>query len=713
MKDVWHVVETAFDIYKNKGFEGLCTQGSSYFHVRASLEEGLHCAPQDEEYMRLPANVTLETPRHPISKTGCYLPGITGAHPLLREEAVNLPSPICFGLHVGEERFDMCQSHVEQYRRALCLKNGILTRTMVWHTRQGAQVTCEFTRFVSRDEPHLLWQTVTLTADRPCDVQVTANIDETVKTNGFQHATGIQKIVTKNRASVFVTTDTGDTVRMETLLLAPYSFVPVWEDHLEGFFDLAAGKPLTIRRLTALSSSLDEKETDLEAELTDAMGRFDQLRENHERVWASLWASCHIEIEGDDEAQYALNVNLYHMLRVSHPAENRVAVCAKGFAGEAYFGHFFWDSEVYLLPMYLYTMPEAGRALTEYRIHSLPGACANAKAYGYSGARYAWEASVDGREQCPNWQYCDHEVHVTADVVFGLWHDFVATGDRSFLRRAFPVFVQTARYWAERVTRWSDGRVSLDGVMGPDEYICLCNNNAYTNALVKIALDCTRRAAALLDITLEPFLLDEINEICEKLPLPTLPSGLVAQCDRFDEYAEPAFQTFWPDRSKPFGTCVSQERNYRVKALKQADTLMLPFICPDFFDEAQLAAHFDYYEPYTTHDSSLSYAVHATLAARLGRVDMAKEFFDRARVIDLDGGAAEGVHIANCGGLWQAVVMGFCGLKPAYAAEKPVFTPQLPTAWKSVRFPLIFGGKRYHVHVTREGVTLRERGTIT
>ena len=147
-----------------------------------------------------------------------------------------------------------------------------------------------------------------------------------------------------------------------------------------------------------------------------------------------------------------MNFSIYHLLRSVNPDDSRVAVCAKGYSGEAYFGHFFWDTEVYLLPFYLYTNPELAKKLVEFRIQTLPGAMANAKAYGYPGARYPWESSVSGEEQCPNWQYADHEIHVTADVVHGIWHYYQAAGDIEFLKNALPVLKETARYWFLPVT---------------------------------------------------------------------------------------------------------------------------------------------------------------------------------------------------------------------------------------------------------------------
>lgn len=721
-EELWLISD---DVPENsKGFEGFATQGNPYYHLRASLEEGLSAAPQDEEYMRLPANVTLEKPRHPRSKSGFYIPGITGRHPLLGEVIVNLPSPIVLRLKVADEVFDMDSSDYRNYQRQLDARDGVLERSFDWHTKSGTVLHCVFTRAALYQQSQLLWQSLQIRADQDCLVEVYAEIDGAVKTNGYNHFETVETLAGENWLGLNLTTDTQGQVAMLSLLEGAETFAPDGKG-LCARLTLSAGVETEVKRLTQFTSTMDSHFQPLDqgrveaakAALKDRMSVFPELLVQHQEAWAELWSHSFVEIEGDDQAQKQVNMAVYHLLRTAHPGESRMAVCAKGFAGEAYFGHFFWDSEVYLLPFYLYTQPEAARSLTEYRLRTLPGAIQNAKSLGYPGAKYAWEASSDGTEQCPNWQYCDHEIHINADVVFGLWHDFCASHDLEFLRRSLPVLIETSRYWLARVTWHKDGEISLDGVMGPDEYICFCKNNAYTNFMVRYALEITLKALELAGQT-EQYLsyqeVEQIRQVIEKLPAPKTDEGLVWQCEGFADYAEPEFDRLWPDRSRPFGTFISQERNYRIKALKQADVLMLPFLFPSLWNKETLAQNYDYYEPYTTHDSSLSYVVHAALAARLGRKEQAEDFFVRAGSIDFDGGAAEGVHIANCGGLWQAVVMGFAGFLPAYASQgqEPSFAPALPAHWQKVSFPLLFKGRRYQVTVTAEEVVCQLKEEI-
>jgi kojibiose phosphorylase len=360
----------------------------------------------------------------------------------------------------------------------------------------------------------------------------------------------------------------------------------------------------------------------------------------------------------------------------------------------------------------------------EFRLNTLEGARRNASLYGYRGARYPWESSVTGDEQCPNWQYADFEVHVTADVAHGIKHCHAATGDDDLAFRAAETLVETARYWASRVERRADRSVNLNGVMGPDEYTCFSNNNAYTNEMVKRALGFTletlkalerqrpaQHAALVERLGIARAELADFGSIAAALPVRARADGVVMQCDHFENLESIDFDAVWTDRSRPFGHFISQERNYRSRALKQADVLMLAYLFPAEFPLQRLAANYDYYVPLTTHDSSLSCVVHSVLAARLGRHEEAYRLFERALDIDLDaaaGGAAEGIHIANCGGIWQAVVMGFAGMRWAYESTAPSFKPRLPRHWTSVEFPLRHRGRLYAVRITPEKVEVRE-----
>lgn len=710
--------ETYIDPMATKHYEGAFAQGSGYVHIRGSYEEGLAAALQDESYMRLPANVTIEKPRHPRSKWGTYVPGITGFHPLLREELVNLPNPLWFCPMESGERLDMDESRIEGYYRALNMRNGLLVRRFVWHTKSGARLACSYERFVSMRRKNIILQRFRYEALEGCaKLTLRSTIQEKVRTNGYDHFNSVEKQDGAGRTIVKVVTDTGDRVTLVSEITCDKGCFAVENGHQTSYIDLTPGESFTVIKGTRITTSRDEGQNSIEPMPMD----YQALFEESAACWIKLWQQAEVLIEGDEKAQLALNFSIYHLLRSASRDDDRIAVCAKGFAGEAYFGHFFWDSEIYLLPFFLYNFPETAKNLVSFRVRTLGGALRNASDYGYSGARYPWESSVSGLEQCPNWQYADHEIHVTADVVFGLWHYFKATGDAAFLLCAAPVFVETARYWLDRVNLCKDGNVSLNGVMGPDEYVLICDDNAYTNFMVRHALSCTlevlrltrEKAAHVYDtLGVDEAFLEKVKIVMNGLKCLTRDDGVILQCAGFEKLEEPDFEKLWPDRSRHFGACVSQERNYRTKALKQADVLMLPYLFPTSFTKEQVEKNLAYYMPYTTHDSSLSAIVHAILLAGIGKEEEAYAFFERALDIDLSyagGGTAEGIHIANCGGIWQAVVAGFAGMRFAYGADTPTFAPRLPKHWKKLSFHLVYAKHSYNVTIEGKEVYLTRR----
>ncbi len=458
-----------------------------------------------------------------------------------------------------------------------------------------------------------------------------------------------------------------------------------------------------------------------------AAAGFDRLAAESDAVWRERWAATDVVVEGDPASQLALRVSLYHMLRAVVEDDSRCAIDAKAAAGEAYCGRYFWDTEVFILPLFLYTRPAVGSTLARFRVSSLPGARRNAQRYGYPGARYAWESAPSGDENCPNWQYCDHEVHVTADAAYGLWHAHLTNpDDTGFLRDAVEVFIETARYWCERVT-WNAARDAYEMlmVMGPDEYTPFSRNNAYTNRLAALALNLAasaweeleRRdasvAAGLRDkLRLDGRELVRFRQIAGKLRIPyDERRRLVLQSDDFFDYEPLDFARWWPDRTKRIGACVSQERLYRSQVLKQGDVVQLIVLFPHEFDAEQMRIAYETYEPLTSHDSSLSKSMHAILAAWLGRDDDALRFWNESVGLDLQAGeAAEGIHAACAGANWQVAVLGFAGLRTRMQSDVLHLSPRLPRTWTALRFTLVWAGQPLYVSIERERVTIEHRG---
>lgn len=701
----WLLEESAFDAEHALAWEGLLTQGSGTLHIRGSLDEHLTGAPQNQDVLRMPGNVTAERFAATPAKWGTYLPGIFGPHPMLDREMINLPWFLELAPTVEGERLDVLRCDVRDWQRTLDLRDGVLTRTLTWHTQAGPVLQLTFERFVSAVTPRLVVQSLTVTTDRPVDVTLHAGIDADVRTSGYDHLTGVT-FETDAGLRCIVRTDGGDEIRIASGLRD--SANSTWTSHVKERrvehttrLRVSPDAPATVHKRTYVS---DSRTADALPEPT-----FDQnddaLRAEHAAHWHARWEACDVVVEGDARSQRALRVALYHLLRCHVPDNPAVAIDAKGYAGDAYFGRFFWDTEMYMLPFYLYTDPRRARSLTDFRIQSLPGARANAAAYGYPGARFAWESDDTGRECCAAWPYRDHELHVTADVVYGVAHYARAAADPGYLSGpAKELLAEVARFWVARTdTRAGDDHPSLLGVMGPDEYTPLGSNNAYTNAMVSFALRLAAEHGACGADEARTF-----RAVADGLPVPRDENGVVLQCEEFPRLADPRFDALWPGREGGYANHVPMERIYRTKAMKQADVLMLMMLFPDAFTDDEVAAAWDTYLPWTTHDSSLSPGAHAIVACRLGRMDDAAAFWRACSDVDLDiegGGAAQGIHIANAAAAWMVAVFGFAGLTSALWSDALRLRPRLPDGWTRLAFPLAWRGSRVHVDM-QPGTTM-------
>lgn len=729
--DTWKICEKTYDEKLNKNFEGLFTQGNGYLSIRGSFEEELSGAAQNDRYWRMPANVTLEKSMHPKSKWGVYVPGIVGSHPLLNEEMVNLPYILGLNIYVDNNRFDMEKSVYDNYNRELDLKTGVLLRKVTWFINKQS-IELSFSRFVSMARKNIVVQEIRIKpVEADTRIKLQSFIEGDVTTNGYNHFIVNEASYKNGIIQCHVKTDLEDDVLMMSKLLFPCEAEEEFQIINErvmhnGVIVIKKDEEAVIRKISAIKTKKDRIISglinDAANELKKAVDNVDKLYGEHVDEWEKRWNASDIAIKGDDRSQLAVRFSIYHLLRSVNEENDRVAIDAKGAAGEAYFGHYFWDTEIYLLPFYLYTNPAAAKNLLMFRYNTLEAAKQNAISYGYRGAKYPWESSISGREQCSNWQYKDLEVHISADIVYAIWHYYNATGDKCTLFNYFiDVMYEISRFWIKRADREKDGTYSIKGVMGPDEYLLFTNNNAFTNYMVKYALKRTLETLDMIkqnDEKLYDYKVSSLGitedelalmmEVMNKLNLPiNSDKHFIWQCDGFDDLVDLDFDSIWTDRSKPFGHFISQEKNYRSKALKQADVIGLLWLFDRDFDGETIKNCMKYYEPITTHDSSLSYIIHSIVYSHMGDRQRAFEFFIKSLGIDLyEHGAAEGIHIANCGGIWQAVVFGFCGLNNLMEDGEIKLKPALPEGWESVKFKLKYKDKLYNITVSNDKVVL-------
>lgn len=740
----WNLIERSYDSDLSKYYEGLFTQGNGYIHVRGSYEEGLIDSKQDREYDRKPANVTLEKHEKEKTKWGTYIPGIVGKHPFLMTEIINLPYIFELRFLINGRRLDMDESHIAGFTRWLCMKDGVLYRKIEYVGNNAERLEFYYSRFISKKRRHTAIQRVEIRClEGEASIEAEAGINSGVKTNGFEHFSGRKLEADADKVCVEVQTNGGNTVSMLSRLSIERPSAQGEDIRIEGVTDASRAYQKGAVHIRCGETIVAEKrisfatDRDLEGAgdptvrgaqyLKEACeNTFGQLYMEHEAEWNREWKGADIRIEGNENIQLASRMSIYHLIRCKPAEDWRIAICAKGYAGEAYFGRYFWDTEISMLPFFLHTDVEAAKNLIRFRYETLDGARRNAAAYGYEGARYPWESSINGDEECANWQYADHEIHVTADVVYALMHYVKAAGDMEFLKDfGAEIMVETARYWCRRVDWDKDGTCHLLGVMGPDEYLPMTRDNTYTNHMVIYSLNETLHTLEWMKNNHQESyraLVKKVSlEEAEKADFAKTAGALVKGFDEesefilqsqdFMSYADIDFNEIWTDRSKYFGQLISQEKNYRSKALKQADLLELMLLFPDSFSDRQLEVNYDYYEPITTHDSSLSAAVHGILCSWMGRDDDALEFLDRVISIDMapeKKGAEEGIHIANCGGIWQMLIYGFAGLKSAVCSEELVLEPHLPEQIRSMEFPFLWHGDEYCISVDHTGYEIKK-----
>jgi trehalose/maltose hydrolase-like predicted phosphorylase len=441
---------------------------------------------------------------------------------------------------------------------------------------------------------------------------------------------------------------------------------------------------------------------------------FDGLLGEHRAAWARRWDEADIRIEGDPQLQRDVRFALFHLM-ASVADHGEAAVGARGLTGPAYKGHVFWDSDVFVLPFLAATHPAAARAMLEYRVRRLSAAQGVARRFGRAGARFPWESAVDGLDVTPmsarlptgelvRIRTGEIEEHIVADVAWATACYLDWTGDVDFGRGAGrELLIETARYWASRVRFDSGGHGHIYGVIGPDEYHEPVDDNAFTNVMARWNL---RRAAALPAVATDER--DRWLAISDALIDGYDPeTGRYEQFAGFDKLEPVMVATLAPRRPIAGDLLLGTERATRAQVIKQADVLMLHHLVPDEVAPDSLGPNLEYYEPRTSHGSSLSPAVHAALLARARRYDEALTWLRvaaRMDLGDLSGSTAGGLHLATMGGVWQALAYGFAGVRAH--AGRLIVDPRLPPAWTALELRLRFHGAPLRLRIEHTDVYL-------
>jgi alpha,alpha-trehalose phosphorylase len=480
------------------------------------------------------------------------------------------------------------------------------------------------------------------------------------------------------------------------------------------------GNQITLNKTAVFSDS--RHHSDVRGTVQSVLNRisgmtFSDFSREQEEYLNDFWRDSGIEIDGDDHTLKGLRFNMYNLLQ-SAPDNPVSGIPAKGLSGEGYEGHYFWDTEIYMLPFFLYTRPELARNLLQFRHTTLPQAREHARILGHKrGAAYPWR-TIAGRECSTYYPSGSAQYHINADIAYAVWRYWEATEDADFIGDyGAEILFETARIWLEIGNFYRNG-FHIHTVTGPDEYTCLVDNNYYTNKMARKNLE----TAADIHEWMKQFRPEQLSSLsgCIELKEAEVESwrkaaaAMVLPYDK-ERDMNPQDETFF---SKPFwdfeGTPADRHPlllHYhhmtlsRHQVCKQADTVLAYILLGDCGHESTVRNSFRYYESITTHDSSLSYAAFAILAAQLGDSEKAYEYFIETAALDLDdshGNTKDGIHAANMGGTWLATVWGFGGFRPKGA--EPSFNPVLPRKWKSLTYRIRYRGSVIEV-VASQGST--------
>jgi alpha,alpha-trehalose phosphorylase len=442
---------------------------------------------------------------------------------------------------------------------------------------------------------------------------------------------------------------------------------------------------------------------------------FDELLKEQKNYLNKFWSIADINIEGDEKLQQGLRYNLYQLLQ-SVGKDSISNIAAKGLSGEGYEGHYFWDSEIYVLPFFTLCYPKLAKQLLKYRYTILDYARKRARELGHKkGAAYPWR-TITGEECSAYFPAGTAQYHINSDIAYSYVQYYLATGDMDFIREfGAEVIFETARIWIE-IGHFDKGLFKIDTVTGPDEYTAIVNNNYYTNVMAKYNLKWASKLYNLLLIEDGEIL----NLLCEKISLTKEEIGLFekaynnmylpyneeykinAQDDTFLSKAIWNFEDT-PKEKYPLLLNYHPLTIYRYQVLKQADTVLAHFLAEDESDFDTIRNSYDYYEKITTHDSSLSSAVYSIMASRIGYFEKAYDYFIQTARLDLDdihGNTKDGVHTANMGGTWMAIVYGFAGLR--IKEDYISLNPRLPEKWNELKFKFLYKGACIKVDMQRE-----------
>ena len=651
-------------------------------------------------------------------------------------KVINAVDFVSVDVKLDGESVDLAKDEFSDFELALDMKSGVLTRSYVVK-RGEKKVKLNFERFISVDMKELYADRITVEnlSSANVEVEIESMIDADVFNEDSNYDEKFWNVLSKKAdqttgrlVAETIKNNFGTPQFTTEMLMANVSDLdakePVETDlKVSNVFagTLEAGKKTVFEKRVVVVTSRDYATLeDLDAageklSAKQAESTFDELEAAQANGWAKRWEKADVVVEGNDESQQGIRFNLFQLFSTYYGNDARLNIGPKGFTGEKYGGATYWDTEGFAVPLYLALADKSvTRNLLEYRHEQLPGAYHNAKQQGLDGALFPM-VTFNGIECHNEWEITFEEIHRNGTIAYAIYNYTRYTGDTEYVTHdGFDVLVGIARFWADRVHfSKRKGMYMIHGVTGPNEYENNVNNNWYTNILAKWCLNYANEIADKVDAdkTAELGLTSEErakwHEIADNMYLPEDKElGIFVQHDTFlDKDLTPVKDL--PQDQLPLNQHWSWDHILRSPYIKQADVLQGIYYFVERFTQEQKERNFDFYEPLTVHESSLSPSIHAILAADLHKEDKAFEMYSRTARLDLDNynnDTNDGLHITSMTGSWLAIVQGFAGMR--VIDDELQFAPFLPKEWTGYKFRINFRGRLLSISVSQEGTQI-------
>ncbi|WP_125768517.1 glycoside hydrolase family 65 protein [Companilactobacillus furfuricola] len=678
------------------------------------------------------------------SLSGIYLGGVwfpdktrvgwwKNGYPKYFGKVINAVNFIKMNFEINGSKLDLAKDQISDFELNLHMKDAVLTRSFVV-TKGDAKVKFNFERLLSVAQKELSVQKVTMEnlSNEPVEIKVISAIDANVKNEDANYDERFWEVKDIAAGSIVAETVANDfgTPRFTSGMQANYvtSLQPVGNEltDLETSTTftgkLSQGEVASFEKRVIVVTSRDYDSQDKLVKAMNDLSKkvstisYDELLTAHKNIWAQRWEQSDVKIQGDDEAQQGMRFNLFGLFTTYYGDDARLNIGPKGFTGEKYGGATYWDTEAFAVPVYLgITKPEVTRNLLMYRYKQLDGAYVNAKEQGLKGALYPM-VTFNGIECHNEWEITFEEIHRNGDIAFAIYNYTRYTGDKSYvLNEGSKVLTEISRFWADRV-HFSErnNQYMIHGVTGPDEYENNVDNNWNTNYLARWTLEYTLKV--LGEVTPEQTKKLNVSDeekakwqdIVDRMYLPyDKDLDIFVQHDGFlDKDIQPVSAI--PEDQRPINQNWSWDKILRSPYIKQGDVLQVIYDFIDDFTPEQKKSNFDFYEPLTVHESSLSPAIYSVVAADLHYEKKAVELYERTARLDLDNynnDTVDGLHITSMTGGWIAMVQGFAGMR--VHDDVLSYKPFLPQKWQSYSFRQVFRGRVIEVSVDKDGNHLK------